>query len=138
MNCKRRVEELCRLIRELEVFEQFLRGDFEIEIRQSQADVLEQTGSGVFVQALELRIGEPNVRDWVKAAMRWPIRTAPSRESRLAAAQFVQGDYTLLRVEFPMCLGPYRLNTESCPGNHSSCASRECRGELRARSRCTD
>jgi hypothetical protein len=67
MNCKRRVEELCRLIRELEVFEQLLRGDFEIEIRQSQADVLEQTGSGVFVQALELRICEPNVRDWVKA-----------------------------------------------------------------------
>jgi hypothetical protein len=50
-------------IHESDVLEQLLRGDFEIEIGQSQAGILEQTGFGVFVQALQPWIGEPAVRD---------------------------------------------------------------------------
>jgi hypothetical protein len=45
----------------LDVFEQLFGRDFEIELRQSKAGMLEQSGFGIFMQALALRIYEPYV-----------------------------------------------------------------------------
>jgi hypothetical protein len=55
--------EINRGTRRLDIFEQLLRGKFKIELGQTKCGMLQQPGIGIFVEALQFGIDQPDVRN---------------------------------------------------------------------------
>src|SRR5580704_2617573 len=70
----RKAGKIIQRARGSDVFEQLLRRNFKIKLRQLQTGMLEQAGFCVFPQSLALRIHEPHVQHAPAAVVFQPLR----------------------------------------------------------------